>query len=168
MKRKRSKNAQEINIATLGKQLAMKITNKVFMRHDGNFKEGVFRMGIAFLNTQESTKRTCRLAATKNIRTQIWSAFATPTNAIRRYYIILQSRTTVCSNVFCAVNLIMINCSLRFCFQISLQTFLATSIGQDQRSINAKENLLSGSSEVKTGLMLPIATLLAILFWKFH
>ena len=166
MKRRRSKNAQEINIATLVKYLARTITNKVFMRHDGNFKEGVFRMGIAFLNTQESTKRTCRLAATKNIRTQIWSAFATPTNAIARYYMILQSRTSVCSN--CAVNLIIISYSLQFCFQISLQTFLATSIGQDQRSINAKENLLSGSSEVKTGLMLPIMTLLAILFWKFH
>ena len=165
MKRRRSKNAQEINIATLGKYLAMTITNKVFMRHDGNFKEGVFRMGIAFLNTQESTKRTCRLAATKNIRTQIWSAFATPTNAIARYYMILQGRTPVYS---CAMILIMIISSLLFYFQISLQTFLATSIGQDQRSMNAKENLLSGSSEVKTGLMLPITTLLAILFWKFH
>jgi hypothetical protein len=69
MRGRRSKNAQEINIATLGKYLAMTITNKVFMRHDGNFKEGVFLKGIEFSNTQELTKRTCRLAATKNIRT---------------------------------------------------------------------------------------------------
>ena len=69
MKGRRSKNAQEINIATLGKYLAMTRTNKVFMRQDGNFKEGVFLKGMKFSNTQELTKRTCRLAANKNIRT---------------------------------------------------------------------------------------------------
>ena len=41
---------------------------------------------------------------------------------------------------------------------MTLQKFHATSIGQEQRSA------LSGSSEVKTGLVVTITTLIAILF----